>query len=72
MAIFKDLTVKGEIDINGNILQDTVDISKKYGTILEMSGTTVILKSEDGTELSRVSLTTAAAAVSEDEVVLPG
>lgn len=58
MAIFKELTIKGEIDINGNILQNTENISKKYATIIELSSDKkkIILRAEDGTQLGEIAL----------------
>lgn len=58
MAIFKELTIKGEIDINGNILQNATDISKKYAATIELSSDkkSIILKAEDGTTLATIAL----------------
>lgn len=58
MAIFKELTVKGDISINGSILQNTENISKKYAATIELSSDkkSIILKAEDGTTLATIAL----------------
>lgn len=58
MAIFKDLIVKGTLDVNDSIIQNGTDISKKYATKIELSSDnkSIILKAEDGTVLATIQL----------------